>query len=192
MRVLLDSSVWVPALLERHPRHEEALRHVQSGERLHVAGHSLAEVFAVLTSLPARPRISPGVARRLISESVLARSKVVTLEPADYESVLVRMADLGLAGGTVCDALVVQAGPEVRGESAEDLQRSRLPPRLARCRRTPGGAGLMGPGSRGLLHARWTLAAKLTRHRLQGASGGVRSRGRRNSPSSATSLDPRQ
>jgi len=57
-------------MVESHLAHERALPWLQrvraetdSGV---VAAHSVAETYAILTTLPLRPRISPTTARRLI------------------------------------------------------------------------------------------------------------------------------
>jgi len=113
VKALLDTSVLVPAFVGSLPRHAPALAcyrtSLAEGNELFVAAHSLAEVYAVLTRLPVRPRISGGAARRIIRENIVARSRVVSLAARDHDAVLDRMADLGLTGGTVYDALIVQA-----------------------------------------------------------------------------------
>ena len=112
-RVLFDTSVLVPALVENHPRHEDAvfrLGRVHAGEvRLVITAHALAELYAVLTALPISPRITPDEARRLIVENVLAHAEVVPLDASDYEAVLNQMADMGLSSGVIYDALHAQA-----------------------------------------------------------------------------------
>jgi predicted nucleic acid-binding protein len=113
MKVLLDTSVLVPAFVCSLPRHGVGLscyrNALSAGSELFVAAHSLAEVYAVLTRLPVRPRISGGMARRIIRENIGAEARVVSLGARDHDAVLDRMADLGLTGGTVYDALIVQA-----------------------------------------------------------------------------------
>lgn len=74
-----------------------------------VAVHSLAELYAVLTRIPTSLRVSPAAARDLIQENVLGAAAIVTLDAADYEAVVKRCAELGLAGGVVYDALIARA-----------------------------------------------------------------------------------
>lgn len=66
MRVLLDTSVLIAAVVEGHPAHAVAfpwLQRVKAGTDIGVvAAHSLAEMYAVLTRLPTRPAILPAVA----------------------------------------------------------------------------------------------------------------------------------
>lgn len=109
MKVFFDTSVLVAALVREHPRHERAfdrLRRARSGsDTMLTAGHTLAELFAVLTTLPVSPRIAPGAAARLIGESVEAHAAIVTLTAADYRETLRRVGDFGLSGGIFNDAL---------------------------------------------------------------------------------------
>jgi len=123
LNVLLDTSVVVPALVRSHPEHARCLpwvRRVHQGEvDLVLAAHSLAEVHAVLTSLPVRPRISPRTARRLIEENRLlpgpkGLATVVALDTGDYTAVLEAAAQNGIAGGAVYDALIAKAADLAR------------------------------------------------------------------------------
>lgn len=118
MRVLLDTSVLVAALVRSHPRHAAALpwlARARSGELgLVVAAHCLAELDATLTTLPVRPRISPHTAVRLREENLPEATEVVALTTDDYGAVLGRVAALDLAGGVVYDALIARAA-EVAG-----------------------------------------------------------------------------
>jgi predicted nucleic acid-binding protein len=59
-----------------------------------------------LTTLPVKPRISPLVAQRLIDINLQATARIVPLTAADYWSTIQKMADMGLSGGTVYDALI--------------------------------------------------------------------------------------
>src|SRR5688572_30501353 len=103
MRVLFDTSVLVAALVEAHPNHHRALKsftRTRNGETaLVLCAHSLAELYAVLTRLPVRPRISPHAAWQLIHGNLSKDIEVIALTEEDYRATLQRMADEGLAGG---------------------------------------------------------------------------------------------
>ena len=118
MKILFDTSVLVAGIVERHPMHESAfpwLKGANAGQfEFIVSAHSLAELYAVLTTLPLSPKIAPGTAWRLIREDVQSRAKVIPLSPTDYGSVIRRMAELGLSGGAVYDAIIAKA-PEKAG-----------------------------------------------------------------------------
>lgn len=59
MKVLLDTSVLVAAMVETHPMHECALHWLQrikdGGDVGIVAAHSIAELYAILTTLTVQP-----------------------------------------------------------------------------------------------------------------------------------------
>jgi len=75
VRVLLDTSILVAAMVEAHPAHEACLawlKRVSGGiDEGFVASHSLAELYAVLTTLPVYPPISPRVANQLIQHNII-------------------------------------------------------------------------------------------------------------------------
>jgi predicted nucleic acid-binding protein len=100
---LFDSSVLVAGLVESHPMHAAAfarLERVHAGKlRGLVAAHGLAETFAVLTTLPHRPRITPAAARDVLRVSVLSRFRIVSLAARDYQAVIDAVAGAGLSGG---------------------------------------------------------------------------------------------
>lgn len=105
MRVLLDPSVLVAALVRSHPRHVESqpwLARVLAGEHeLVLATHTLAELHAVLTTLPVRPRISPKTAQRLREDNLPPGTELVALDITDYREVLRRVVDLSLSGEVI-------------------------------------------------------------------------------------------
>ena len=113
MKVLLDTSVLVAALVEPHPEHQRALpwlsKNKPRASELVISSHSIAELYAVLSTLPVSPRISPGLAWRLIHESVEPRVSIVPLSSSDYLATIKHMSDLGFSGGAVYDALIVKA-----------------------------------------------------------------------------------
>ena len=79
---------------------------VSSGENACCCStHALAEVYATLTALPLKRRISPDEARRLVEDTVLDRLEVIPLSSADYRTVLRQVADRGLGSGAIYDAL---------------------------------------------------------------------------------------
>ena len=113
MRILFDTSVLVAAMVEPHPMHSHAfpwLARAKSGEfDMAVAAHTLAEFYAVLTTLPLIPRIAPAGARRLIHDNIETIGRVISLSPKDYVSVINHLTDAGLSGGIIYDALIIKA-----------------------------------------------------------------------------------
>ncbi len=120
MKVLFDTSVLVAAMIEDHPQHARCLDWLQQAREgkldFTVGAHTLAELFAVLSSYPTRPRLSPAVAARLVRENVVAGAHIVALSVKDYEAVIGTMAGLSLAGGVVYDALITRAASKAGAE----------------------------------------------------------------------------
>lgn len=120
MRVPLDTSVLVAAMVKAHPAHERALPWLQRAgagtDSGIVAVHAVAELYAILTTLLVRPRISPTVAHRLIEQNVLAACEVVSLSDVDYANVIAHLASTGVLGGATYDALILHAATKVEVE----------------------------------------------------------------------------
>ncbi len=139
MRVLLDTSVLVPALVPALSQHEKAAPHLEAVHRgeisLVISGHALAECYSSLTALPVSPALTPGQARRLIEENIAeAADEIVELGGPEYLGVLQRMTDLGLESGAVYDALHVlcaetASADELRTFNGTDFRR--MPPKGA-------------------------------------------------------------
>jgi predicted nucleic acid-binding protein len=113
MTAFLDTSVLVAGLVEAHPEHEHAFRwllRVRNGEVTgSMAAHSVAESYAVLSTLPLNPRISPVSAWTLIEHSLLPFFHVVELTAGEVQEVIRRMSRQGYSGGIVYDALIAEA-----------------------------------------------------------------------------------
>jgi predicted nucleic acid-binding protein len=113
MKVLFDTSVLVSGIVEAHPMHSRCLPWLQRAKagdfEFLVVSHSLAETYAVLTTLPVRPRISPEVGLRLVHSNIEEPARIVPLTISDYRATIKRMANMGLSGGTVYDALIASA-----------------------------------------------------------------------------------
>ena len=112
MKVLLDTSVLVSAMLPDHMHHAHSqpwLERAKAGAvEAVVSGHTLAELYAVLTRLPRTPRISPAEALQLIQQNVTSNT-LVTLSADDYVKLIEQLARLGVAGGPVYDAVIAKA-----------------------------------------------------------------------------------
>lgn len=73
-----------------------------------ISAHSLAELYSTLSGLPTKPKISPPQAWRLIQDNV-GSAQVIELSASDYVSVIQQVAEIGLSGGVVYDALIARA-----------------------------------------------------------------------------------
>ena len=132
MKILFDTSVLVAALVESHPAYEAAfawLQRIKSGHETGlIAAHSIAELYAILTTLPIRPRVAPHLAQQLIQQNVLAACAVIALAEDDYAAVIEHLAEMGIAGGVTYDALILYAALKAEVDrvitlNAKDFQR---------------------------------------------------------------------
>jgi predicted nucleic acid-binding protein len=113
MKVLFDTSTLVAALVKPHPMHARAFQWLKRS-RSHefdmiISSHTLAELYAVLTSLPLSPRITPDMSWRLINENVIAAGSIIALSSSDYISVIRHLQNIGFSGGIIYDALILKA-----------------------------------------------------------------------------------
>lgn len=113
MKVFFDTSVLIASVVEGHPAHASAfpaLARVQSGaDEGFVAAHSLAEIYAVLTTLPAPFRHSPEQALLSLEENVIRFFNISSLTGPEYSSTIREAATAGIRGGTIYDALLLRA-----------------------------------------------------------------------------------
>ena len=120
MKTLFDTSVIIAALIESHPMHPRAFPWLKQAKdrkfELIVASHTLAELYAVLSTLPLKPRITSSVAWRLIRENVESVGKTISLTPTEYSSTIKHLSDMGLIGGIVYDALIAKAAQKAKAE----------------------------------------------------------------------------
>jgi len=117
MKVLLDTSVLIAAVIAKHDSHTKAftiLERVQNRkEEGFVAAHSLAEMYAILTKLPPPFRHSPEQALLSIEENVLKHFRIASLTGTDYASLIREAAVAGIQGGTIYDAVLLKSAGKV-------------------------------------------------------------------------------
>jgi len=103
MKILFDTSVIVPALIISHLKHNQSFpwlkRAISKEFDLIVASHTIAELYAVLTSIPVTPRITPSLALRLIYENIETKAEIINLTSPDYIDTIRFIGSLGLTGG---------------------------------------------------------------------------------------------
>lgn len=100
--LLVDTSVAVALVVADHDHHASVARAIGT-RRIGLAGHAAFETFSVLTRLPPPARREPAIVDRLIRASFPASR---FLDADDATELLGRLADLGIAGGAVYDALI--------------------------------------------------------------------------------------
>ena len=111
MRVLIDSNVFVAALIESHENHVPSRKLVTEliggQNEACMSAHGLAETYSQLTSHP-RYRISPEIAIATMTYAS-ERMEIVSLDSSDYSSCLKRAQNLNVSGGGIYDLLHVEA-----------------------------------------------------------------------------------
>lgn len=107
-RLALDTSVAVPLLVRTHRAHAAVVAW-WDGREIALSGHAVAETYSVLTRLPGDVRLTPADAARLLNERFGAP---VLLSHKTARRLPDTLAALGVAGGTVYDALVALAAAE--------------------------------------------------------------------------------
>jgi predicted nucleic acid-binding protein len=105
---LVDTSAAVAMLVADHEQHEQTFAAL-SGRRLGLCGHAAFESYSVLTRLPGVQRLSPPVARRLLTAN-FPQTRHLGAEAA--RALLAALSEHRIAGGAVYDALVAAAAVE--------------------------------------------------------------------------------
>jgi len=108
--LLVDTSVAVALTVADHEHHDATFDALQ-GRRLGLAGHAAFETFSVLTRLPGPARRTPATVARLLTQS-FPRSRFLGADAS--RSLIERLESIGIAGGSVYDALVGATAAEHR------------------------------------------------------------------------------
>jgi predicted nucleic acid-binding protein len=105
-----------------HPRHAACLDLLaEASKRTHFcAAHSVAELYAVMTRLPVRPRITPEQGL-LFVENVRDYFSLVTLSAAEQFEAAAEAARRGLGGAKVYDLLTLKCAAKSGAERAYAL-----------------------------------------------------------------------
>ena len=141
MKAFLDTSVLVATFYADHPHHSpSADLFFRFGKNESCcAAHSLAEVYATLTRMPAPRRVS-GDQALLFLMDIRAHLSVVALDAGEYFQVLESGGALGLAGGAIYDAVLGHCALKANAEAAYTWNTKdflRLPEAISRRVKTP-------------------------------------------------------
>jgi len=107
VKAFLDTSVLVATFYADHEHHPPSIDvFLRFGKKNACCGaHSLAEVYAILTGMPAPRRVS-GNEALLFLGNVRNHLTLVALNEQDYFQVAEASAEAGLAGGAIYDAIL--------------------------------------------------------------------------------------
>jgi predicted nucleic acid-binding protein len=116
LKLFFDTSVLVPVFYADHPHHDASARaFLAAGREDFCALRTLGEMYATLTGLPVRPRIT-GYDGMTILKQIRDRLTVISLTEQEYVSALESVSGT-IIGGAAYDALIakcaVKAGAEV-------------------------------------------------------------------------------
>ena len=107
--IVVDTSVAVAAALSWHEGHAVA-RAALPRRKAPLLAQVAVEAYSVLTRLPPAHRVTPAVAHDYLSRTF--RSPPIVLSARGYEALIELAAAVGLAGGSVYDALVAATAKE--------------------------------------------------------------------------------
>ena len=107
MKAFLDTSVLVATFYADHEHHPPSINlFLRFGKKDACCGaHSLAEVYATLTGMPGRRRVSGDEALLFLGD-IRERLTLIALDEREYFQVAESSALGGLAGGAVYDAIL--------------------------------------------------------------------------------------
>jgi predicted nucleic acid-binding protein len=107
-QLLIDTSVAVALVAAGHESHQ-ATRKAVGDRRCGLSGHAAFETFSVLTRMPPPNRRTPHAVARLLAHNFPGSR---FLSAKGTERLHARLAELGIAGGAVYDALVAATAAE--------------------------------------------------------------------------------
>ena len=118
MKEFFDTSVLVAAFRGGHVHHMPSIKRFAGAEKRHSACgiHSLAEVYAVMTTLPVKPMIPPEQAL-LFVEEVRDRLTLVSLSAEEYFATIQDAASRGFTGGRIYDALLLACASKCKAQA---------------------------------------------------------------------------
>ena len=117
MKRFFDSSVLVPVFYADHPQHASSTKlFLEAGREDFCALRTLGEVYATLTGLPLRPRITGSEGINIVKQ-IRERLALITLSEQEYVSALELASSGAIVGGAAYDALIahcaLKAGADI-------------------------------------------------------------------------------
>jgi predicted nucleic acid-binding protein len=118
MNAFFDTSVLVPVFYGDHIHHRASLAlFIQFNKSTGCCGaHSLAEVYATLTRMPGKDRIS-GEQAMLFVSNIRERLSIVALSGEEYADALEASSALGIVGGGIYDAMLAHSAVKAKAEA---------------------------------------------------------------------------
>jgi predicted nucleic acid-binding protein len=122
-----DTTVLVAASDAGHPHHAPCIALLGSLRRgtAFCALHSYAELYAVLSGMPGRPRLRPSDVDSMIARLDRVFTPVA-LTRREYRAAIGRSAEHGVTGGRLYDALILACGIKSRAAAIYTLNEQDL------------------------------------------------------------------
>jgi predicted nucleic acid-binding protein len=109
----VDANCIVAAVCDWHANQEAAIaeleRRLDRGETMAVPAHALTEAYSVLTRFPTPHRIGSIEAWHLLKAGFAELGRVVSLTAPQQVALLKRLAEGGVGGGRVYDAIIAES-----------------------------------------------------------------------------------
>ena len=140
MKRFFDSSVLIPVFYADHPQHSSSAKlFLESGKDDFCALRTLGEVYATLTRLPLRPRITGPDGMNIVKQ-IQERLTLVALSEREYLAALELASSGAIVGAAVYDALIAHCSLKAEADilltwNIRDF--ARLGPAIARLVKTP-------------------------------------------------------
>jgi predicted nucleic acid-binding protein len=141
VKLFFDTSVLVAAVSVQHVHHGPSLAVYLAANKSQAgcAAHSLAEVYATLTRLPGKQRMSCEQSLLFLDE-IRDRLRTVTLDGDEYSAAIADAAAEGIMGGMIYDALIARSALKAHAETILTWNLDhfrRVGPEVAKRIRTP-------------------------------------------------------
>ncbi|HEY6248985.1 MAG TPA: PIN domain-containing protein [Candidatus Angelobacter sp.] len=116
MRRFFDSSVLVAVFYADHEHHDPSTKlFLEAGKDDFCALRTLGEVYATLTGLPVRPRIT-GANGAAIVKQIRDRLSLISLSEQEYVSTVDSASSAAIVGGALYDALIAQCAVKAKAD----------------------------------------------------------------------------
>lgn len=117
MRLFFDSSVLVPVFYAHHPQHASSTKvFLGAGKDDFCALRTLGEIYATLTGLPLRPRITGPDGFKIVQQ-VRERLTLVTLSEEEYVSAVEMASAKAIVGSAVYDMFIAHCALKAGAET---------------------------------------------------------------------------
>ncbi|MDX1960180.1 MAG: PIN domain-containing protein [Leptospiraceae bacterium] len=118
--VFFDTTVLVSAMVTSHPAHHRTFPYFekvfQEKEMGFISTHCIAELYAVLTVLPIKPKLFPLEVEKILQKNIYSKFEIISLSPKDYKNAVSRVSELHLSGGIFYDSLHIEAAIKSNAE----------------------------------------------------------------------------